>query len=69
MSYTIDGSSVIVSDKFGGIVKEGRILDRMEKQNLVKYGEGDVSEVYGDDYIRFQFYDLNNGKSIVFPGS
>ena len=67
MSYTIDGSSVIVSDKFGGIVKEGRILDRMEKQNLVKYGEGDVSEVYGDDYIRFQFYDLNNGKSIVFP--
>ena len=54
-------------DKFGGIVKQGRILDKMEKQNLVKYGEGDVSEIYGDDHIRFQFFDLNNQKSIVFP--
>ena len=62
MSYTNDGSTIIVSDKFGGIVKEGRILDKMEKQNLVKYGEGDVSEIYGDDHIRFQFFDLNNGK-------
>ena len=67
MSYTKDGSTITIAPKFGGIVKQNRILNQMEKQNLVKYGEGDVSEVYGDDYIRFQFYDLNNKKSIVFP--
>ena len=67
MTYSTNGGSVSVVDKFGGIVKQGRILDKMEKQNLVKYGEGDVSEIYGDDHIRFQFFDLNNQKSIVFP--
>ena len=66
MTYSTNGGSVSVVDKFGGIVKQGRILDKMEKQNLVKYGEGDVSEIYGDDHIRFQFFDLNNQKSIVF---
>ena len=59
-----------VVDKLGGKIKEGKILDKFEILNRLKYGEEELGEaIYGKDYVRFQFYDLNNKKAISFPAT
>ena len=51
-----------------GLVKkdgESYATKLTDKVNMIKYGEG-VESYYGDDYIKFKFFDMINGKNIIF---
>ena len=46
----------------------GDLRDTFDRINMTKYGEGG-EDFYGDDYVKFKFFDESNKKNIIFPAT
>ena len=46
----------------------GDLRDKFDRINMTKYGEGG-EDFYGDDYVKFKFFDESNKKNIIFPAT
>ena len=65
-THTINELGGVGTVRIGGSAESPTFnTDKTDDVNLIKYGEGDEN-FYGDDHIKFKFYDIVNSKNIIF---